>query len=164
MYPILFLGIVGARGRFAGSNPAYTVAELSHHFKISQTNIVITRSAHLAVVREAAANSGIAHRDIFVYDHDGEISRSGFLTLSDLMSHGQASWASFEDAEMAMTTHASLMSTSGTTGLPKMAVKSHHSLVMENLAIEDRTPKSYQVSPVSVRNADVSADDHRSNV
>lgn len=59
-----------------------------------------------------------------------------FLTLKDNPSN----------ARISRDTIATLMSTSGTTGMPKMAAKSHQSIVMENLAIEDNSHKPYEVS------------------
>ena len=46
---------------------------------------------------------------------------------------------------MSPDTIATLSSTSGTTGLPKMAARSHYSLIIEAETIEDSVPKPYEI-------------------
>lgn len=84
------------------------------------------------------------------YHTDHFLRYTGCLVLiSDLVIHvdnGFAEdWVRFDDSDRSKTTIACLNTTSGTTGLPKMAARSHFSLVMENLAIEDKQQKPYSV-------------------
>lgn len=41
MYSMLFMGIVGSGGIFAGSNPSYTAYEVRHHIKTTKTKFLI---------------------------------------------------------------------------------------------------------------------------
>lgn len=146
MYPVLFLGIVGAGQQFTGSNPAYKLDELSHHFKASRTRFVITARHHLDVVKEAATANGIPHNRIFVFDYEEEDPRCGDCSsFHRLFQCGEMPWRAFDDPELSKTTPAALLTTSGTTGNAKMAVRSHTSWVAENQAIEDREEKPYPV-------------------
>lgn len=146
MYPIFFLGIVGAGGRFTGSNPAYTATELSHILNTSNSEILITRKAQLEVAKEAAAMSGLPLQNILIFDPDTEQSCiDGFVTVAHLLTSTPISLPEFNDKEKSTTTIVSLMSTSGTTGLPKMAARSHSNWVSENQAITDIVRKPYEV-------------------
>lgn len=150
MYPLLFLGIVGSGGRFTGSNTAYKEKELERHLGLSQSKFVITAPQHLAVVRRAAAANGIPDSNIIVFE-DGSVTESseahhGLTTIFELVGHGEQPWQSFDDEQSSRSRTVALMSTSGTTGLPKMAIRSHLSWVAENQAIEDSVEKPYEVS------------------
>lgn len=154
LYPILFLSILGAGCRWTGSNTAYTAAELAHHFKISETRYVVTAPEHLQAVSEAVMTSGLEKCEILLFadvlrDPLGdscvlEVS-SGLRTLHDLLSKEEHQWLTITDETTAKETPAVLMSTSGTTGLPKMAVRSHQSLILESMAIADVPKKPYEV-------------------
>lgn len=146
LYPVFFLGIVGAEGCYTGSNPAYTATELAHHFNISETKIVLTELAHLDVVQRAIEMCRPSSIKTFVLDACTSETESSVLSMNDLLSQGSLPWKTFEDDTLSKTTPAYLGSTSGTTGLPKMAVKSHYSLVTENQAIEEFDIKQYTVS------------------
>lgn len=146
MYPVLFLGIVGAGLRFTGSNPVYKPQELRHHFEASQTRYVITARQHLDLVKEAATFNGISHDRIFVFDYRKEDSRCvGCSSVAQLLEHGETKWRVFDDPKLSKNTTAALLSTSGTTGNSKMAARSHMSWVVENQAIEDQEEKPYTV-------------------
>jgi len=41
MYPMLFLGLVGAGGIFSGSNPAYTSFEIEHYVRTAEVKFVV---------------------------------------------------------------------------------------------------------------------------
>ena len=150
-FPVLFLAIVGIGARFSASNPAYTAAELDHHLRISEAKFVITENVHLPVVYEAARKNDIAHSHIFLRRDEDEDENENHISLQKLLVRPFAKHAScsvmfgFDNEQMSKYTIAVLCSTSGTTGLPKVAAKSHHSLVTESEAIEDSVMKPYQV-------------------
>ena len=136
--------MVGFGGRFTGSNPSYTATELGHHFRNSQTRLVITAKAQLEVVKNAAAANKISFDRIILVDGDDDDDE--FTSLQTVLQRGQQHWRTFSSSTSSMSTTAALMSTSGTTGLPKMAARSHYSWIAENQAIEDRVEKPYNVS------------------
>ncbi|KAK4696726.1 hypothetical protein P7C71_g1233, partial [Lecanoromycetidae sp. Uapishka_2] len=67
-------------------------------------------------------------------------------SIKDLLEYGEADWICFQDEEEAKNTAAALLSTSGTTGLPKAAIISHYSCVMQNVMIQDSEHKTYKIS------------------
>lgn len=152
MYPVVFLAIIMAGGVFSGANPMYKAGELRHHFEVSETKFVFSAPAFLAAVSEAS--EGLLEGDNIIVWGDEEAGSSvgARYSLADLLA-GIAGApvvdpVSFDDETRARDTVAVLMSTSGTTGLPKMAARSHLSLVTENLALEDHWTKNknYEVA------------------
>jgi long-subunit acyl-CoA synthetase (AMP-forming) len=143
---MLFLGIVGAGGRFTGSNPAYTTNELSHHIQNTKARFVITESEFLpTVINLATQESGVHASNVFVLDS----SSQGTLRckpLQDLLVHEEEDWVTFSREDEAKDTTAALLSTSGTTGLPKAAMISHYSCVVANTILADSKYKPYNVS------------------
>ena len=147
LYPVLFLGVIGCGGRFTGSNPSYTATELGHHLKLSQARFVLTTKAQLGTVSKAASLNDIAPSRIIIVDGDEVTERANHTTLATLLQIGQTRWRTHKHDDASSKITAALMSTSGTTGLPKMAARSHHSWIAENEAIEDRSTKPYEVRP-----------------
>ncbi|KAJ4418787.1 hypothetical protein N0V82_005352 [Gnomoniopsis sp. IMI 355080] len=67
------------------------------------------------------------------------------MLVSDLTSHGQRPWTTFPDKETSQSTPAVYFVTSGTTGLPKLAVISHFSLIFQNQAATHEPAAAYPV-------------------
>ena len=145
MYTILFLGIVGAGGRFTGSNPAYTPTELSHHIQNTRARFIITESELLPKTAPAAEVSGVSASNIYLFDAPKQDAPFRCSPVQELLRHGEADWVTFTNEDEAKDTTAALLSTSGTTGLPKAAMISHYSCVVENLILEDSSTKPYHV-------------------
>jgi len=143
----LFLGIVGAGGSFTGSNPAYTAGELAHHIRTSHTDFLITQRQSVDVAVQAAHLAGLAKNRIYVFDDVDTADTLDFPSWRSLLRYGEADWVAFDDARRAATTTAVLASTSGTTGLPKMAARSHQSFVAEHQAMTKEGRKPYEVCP-----------------
>lgn len=145
-YPLLYLGIIGAGGRFTGSNPSYTSYELIHHVRTAKVKFLISEPDVLPTVLTTAAESGIPRSKIFVFDAYDHGPHDGQRSWEDLLQHGQMDWAVFEDPRDARTTVATLSFTSGTTGLPKAAMISHHFSVSQLHGIQSPPNKPYDVS------------------
>lgn len=163
-YPLLYLAILASNARWVGTNVAYTAAELTHIFKTSRTEYVITDAEHFDAARLAVDGSGtnaeiILWTDILANPHQNDLptlvkpsSSAGRQTstcqrtVHDLQHNG-----TLEDLTAALrlvdaNSIATLMSTSGTTGLPKMAARTHKAHVLESLAMEDNNAcKPYDV-------------------
>ncbi|KAK3679859.1 hypothetical protein LTR78_000235 [Recurvomyces mirabilis] len=165
LYPVLVLGILAARAQWTGTNPAYTAPELEHHFRVSKTKYVITIAECLETVRIAVRASGTDAEVIFFtdllsdcYQHD-EIrghsprcchslgaSPRAIRTLCDIIEQVRKSGPAIDSSKPLPDDIAALMQTSGTTGLPKMAARTHRSMVHELAAIaDDDSLKNYQV-------------------
>ncbi|KKY28858.1 putative amp-binding enzyme [Phaeomoniella chlamydospora] len=137
LWPILFLGILGAGGCAAGCNPAYTVTELIHHFKSTKTEFIVTQVEGFNSVLEAADYCGIPRTRVLVLDSAEEHAPIGYLHWSILLEHGQSDWRRFDDEVKCRNTVAFLASTSGTTGLPKAAALSHYYFVAQDVMRND---------------------------
>lgn len=150
------LAILASGCEWTGTNPAYTSAELSHHFAQSGTRYVITDRSHLDVVDGAINSSGrniqvILFTDIASERPPKEDDHCGhgnirLNTLYDLLTQSDESILRKRLRAIPSHAPATVMSTSGTTGLPKMVQRSHHSLVVETRGIQDNNSgKPYQV-------------------
>ena len=143
---MLFLGIVGAGGCFTGSNPAYTPSELSHHIQNTKARFVITESELLPKIALAADVSGVSASNIYLFDAPKLDAPVHCSPVQELLKHGEADWVTFTNEDEAKTTIVALLSTSGTTGLPKAAMISHYSCVAESMVLADSARKPYDVS------------------
>ena len=153
-------GILASNCRWTGTNTAYTSYELEHHFRSSKTKYVVTRSEHVSRVEAACAkldwkanivlfsdilqNQAFADVPSFAADFSREVDE--FRTLHDLIA--EANKDALKNMQpIAPDQVAVLQSTSGTTGLPKMAARTHRALIQESKAIEDKdSQKPYKVS------------------
>lgn len=146
LYPVLVLAIYGSSCRWTGTNTAYTIPELAHHIRVSDTKYVITNEEHLKTVRAAAGSAEIILFTDILFERRGGSSTSPqeFRTLHDLQrkSSVESLYATIRDIDLQSVS--TLASTSGTTGRPKMAARTQRAMVLESAAIEEH-PKSYQV-------------------
>ena len=76
---------------------------------------------------------------------DTEVRLEGFETWNVLLQHGESDWNRFADETKAKETTACLLSTSGTTGLPKLAIITHAACVAQGTILSDATEKPYVV-------------------
>ena len=122
------MGIIGAGGVFTGSNPSYTVKELSHHLRITKAKFILTGTKTLETAAEAAKECGIPKKNVFVLDFRGEDFPADFKSWKILTNCGRKDWVRIQDPENTTAVYAS---TSGTSGLPKAAILSHAHLVSQ---------------------------------
>ena len=132
MYPLLVLGIIGAGGIFAGTNPSYTPYELAHGMKISETQFVITEPEMLDPILAAAEKCYAPKTNILIFDVLGQSLPKGFKSWETLLGYGEEDWVRFNELETAKSTEAARLFSSGTTGLPKAAMLSHYNLVAQH--------------------------------
>ncbi|KAK5162924.1 uncharacterized protein LTR77_011085 [Saxophila tyrrhenica] len=142
LYPVLMLSIWANGGMWTGSNIAYTEHELRHHLLMSGTCRIITMPEQLPTVAAAVLDvwpevEVIIFSDILRKQATPEERVEGFRSLHDIQRP-------FDDTnELAVASDlegyiAALQSTSGTAGLPKVSIRTHKSLMLESMAIEDR--------------------------
>lgn len=137
--------MIGARGRFVGSNPAYTPYELTHLFTVTKTKYLIVDPAQLERVCPAARACNIPNSHILIFNTYGDLKVESFDSWWTLLDHGEEDWHRFDNENEAKTTAAMLASTSGTTGLPKAAMLPHHAFVAMDQQTNDSHDKPYEV-------------------
>lgn len=142
---MLFLGIIASGGVFAGTNPAYTHFELSHHFKASRTKLIVTEPDFLPAVLAAAKDCGIGRSSILILDVENEQIPAGFVSWKTLMEHGEKDWIRFDDEQVSKKTTAARLFSSGTTGLPKPAANSHYNLIAQHTLVHEVHKTPYEV-------------------
>ncbi|KAK3071226.1 hypothetical protein LTR53_009007 [Teratosphaeriaceae sp. CCFEE 6253] len=163
LYPVLVLAILASRCRWTGTNTAYTATELEHHFRTSETRYVVIAEEHLETVRHAVRASGVSIEIIVFVDLLGAPPASRSLqtsTADDMTTSGTQGLRNLWDllhtpscssldevlSGISPSNIAALMQTSGTTGLPKIAARTHHSMIAEVQAItDDPESKPYEV-------------------
>lgn len=148
-----------------GINPSSQYAELEHFLELSSPKLIITAPAGLGLLQEVTKAKGIPQNRICVLDNyaitcisDIVCSRPSSpieamqvdninhtrhpenLNFSALLRHGQEDWIRFNDKNRSMTTPAAMYATSGTGGLPKGALLSHHSMIMHHQSLYYETP------------------------
>lgn len=122
------LGIIGAGGIYSGANPSYTAPEILHHFQITKTKFVLTSLKALDVVLDAAKSFGLSSSHIYVLDWRNKFVPCAHESWTRLLKYGESDWVIPVDANK---TVAAYLSTSGTSGLPKIALIPHSYLVSQ---------------------------------
>lgn len=141
LYPVLVLAIMAAGCRWTGTNIANTHHELRHHLETSECGYVITPPEYVETVRMASVGLRfdvriVVFSDILREALPGDNATVAHQTLHQLLAahstelESRLLGISLDDVAM-------LQSTSGTTGLPKMAARTHRSMILESKAIED---------------------------
>jgi 4-coumarate--CoA ligase len=116
-----------------GASPAYTVDEMAHMLKTAETKILMTLPGSLDVAIAAATEAGISRRNVLLL----EGSAPGFTNIQQLLSQ-------FRDEKLALVPHyripygktnehicGYLNASSGTTGLAKAVMLSHHNVIAQ---------------------------------
>ncbi|KAH8695266.1 adenylate-forming enzyme AfeA [Talaromyces proteolyticus] len=165
LYSAIFYSIIGAGGVYMGINPSSQRAELDHFLGLANPKLIITTQKGLALLTETARAKGIPESRICVLDDfaisrissfmssrpstpinkpDNEerlfIQRPSHMNFSSLLDYGEEDWVRFDDKERSVNTAAAMFTTSGTGGLPKGAILSHHSIIMHHLSLHYETP------------------------
>ena len=123
-YATVFFGVLGSGGVVTTCNPAYTAEELAYQFKNSGAKYVATMAAFLPSVKKAADMAGIG--TIIVID-DHSMKDHGYVSYQSLVTDSGSRFVTQKvDAKNDV---AVLPYSSGTTGLPKGVMLTHHNLV-----------------------------------
>lgn len=149
LYPVLVLSILASACAWTGTNPVSTSAELQHHFTSSKTSCVITSPGYLQKVQTAIDACTRDIEIVILTDIASEGNTDakpieGYRTLHDLIQSGPTQSLEARLKTVQNDFPATVFSTSGTTGLPKMIRRTHRELILESKATED-APKPYPV-------------------
>lgn len=97
-------------------------------------------------ILKAAKECQIPEPNIWIFDVLGQTIPEGFRSWKELLKFGERDWVRFDDEEIAKTTTAARLFSSGTTGLPKAAVISHYNFVAQHMAVHEYKEKPWRVS------------------
>jgi acyl-CoA synthetase (AMP-forming)/AMP-acid ligase II len=126
-YALMLHGVATLGGIVTPINPLYTAREVAHQLKDSNARFLVTVPTCLDKVKEAAEEAGIA--ELFVFGSaDGAIPFDTLLTETD-QALPDIKINPKEDLVV-------LPYSSGTTGLPKGVMLTHHNLVSNLKQIE----------------------------
>jgi acyl-CoA synthetase (AMP-forming)/AMP-acid ligase II len=144
-YSLIYLAITGVGGTFVGTNPAWTAVELTHFFQTTNVRFVVAEPDLIKTIELCASSCSIPRENIFVFTTSKQAPPATYRSWESLLEHGEEEWIVFDDEERSKSTAVAYMSTSGTTGLPKAAVISHHAHVAQSVMIEDNANKPYEI-------------------
>ncbi|KAJ5098544.1 hypothetical protein N7532_005545 [Penicillium argentinense] len=159
LYPALFFSIIGAGGVYMGSNPRSQPQEFDHIVSLAEPKLILTTSDALPMVLNVAAERGIHSSRVCLVDERAVdhcsrlflqypvrrdsvavLGEAPHLNFAHLLNHGERNWIMFNNPVVAQNTPAAMFSTSGTGGLPKAAILSHHAIVSHHRSIQYEVP------------------------
>ena len=123
-YAIVLFGTMASGGVVTTCNPAYSAEELAYQFENSGAKYVATMAAFLPSVKKAADMVGIG-TIIMIDDHP--VKEHGYVSYQSLVTDSGSRFV--EHKVDAKNDIAVLPYSSGTAGLPKGVMLTHHNLV-----------------------------------
>jgi acyl-CoA synthetase (AMP-forming)/AMP-acid ligase II len=138
-YTVLYLGIIGSGAIFTGVNPSHSKLEILHQMQLTKPRIIIAQPDTLENTMFAANVMNIPADKIFIFDPFWEVPGAEFRSWQYLLDQGEADWKQDMGTNMKVVQYAS---TSGTSGLPKIAeiTNAYHVSQAEKLLVHSEAP------------------------
>ncbi|KAI9640872.1 hypothetical protein NHQ30_010713 [Ciborinia camelliae] len=76
--------------------------------------------------------------NIWIFDVLGQDIPDGFKSFKEPMNHGETDWVRFNNKKTCSETTATRLFSSGTTGLPKAAARSHYNLIAQHTLVYEQ--------------------------
>ncbi|KAK8137019.1 hypothetical protein PG984_004959 [Apiospora sp. TS-2023a] len=143
LYAALLYGVIGAGGIACGVNPAWKVEELDHILRQSEAKLIVATPDSLPTVLSVAHGNKIPTDDLdapldFITNIHSQDGRPDSFVGG--CPHRISDWFKIESEQALKETPAIYYPTSGTSGLPKLAMLSHHNLIMHHLSLYQPVP------------------------
>ncbi|KAJ5224965.1 hypothetical protein N7468_006190 [Penicillium chermesinum] len=145
-YPVAMFATTRVGSVMSGASPAYNVEEMTYALKTADAKILMTAASSLSVAIPAAENAGIPKDRIILLEGEKE----GFTTIHDLIALGKKKGAAkqtppykFRQGETNRDLCSFLSFSSGTTGLPKAVMISHHNVIAQCMQVEPLSQKDH---------------------
>jgi acyl-CoA synthetase (AMP-forming)/AMP-acid ligase II len=111
----------------------------------TDAKFILTQSAYAERILDAAKGCNIPAKNVFIFNHGPEEIPSTMQSWETLLRHGEGEWETFEGSEIASSTIAAYVMSSGTTGLPKAGTVSHANILAEITLAYDAEFKDFPV-------------------
>ncbi|KAF4627367.1 hypothetical protein G7Y89_g10788 [Cudoniella acicularis] len=126
----------------------------SRSLSLSQAQTVVQKlvaglhAAGMSKGDSAAKECGIPQSNIWIFDVLGQSLPGGFKSWNELLKQGEKNWERFDDEKTCKETTAARLFSSGTTGLPKAAMLSHHNFISQHTLVYAYSRKPYRIRRV----------------
>jgi 4-coumarate--CoA ligase len=139
-FPVLLWGVIASGCVFSGCSPGASVSELAYQLKDSDARVLLCSANVAEKAKQAAGEIGLDRAKVFEFCDPGTTrSESGIDPWTSFWASEELSkswrWKDFASSEDAQGTAAVLNYSSGTTGLPKGVLISHHNLIANSLQV-----------------------------